>query len=231
VLLGKGALIFWNGISPGGDEEFLSWHVSEHIPERVGVPGFLRGRRYVAHNGNPRYFNFYETETPEVLHSPVYRERLDHPTAWTTKVIATFVDTSRTICRVVHTQGIGEGAWMQTIRFSFPKVRETCIAALIDLLKALPSRSPLVGAHLLEGTVPEAKPTRELELRGRPDEQIDGVILVESADQATIEALADRALANTTLAATGAGTLLRGTYQLQYSLTADPSSHAQCLSL
>ena len=120
---------------------------------------------------------------------------------------------------------------MQTIRFSFPKVRETCIAALIDLLKALPSRSPLVGAHLLEGTVLEVEPTRELELRGRPDEQIDGVILVESADQATIEALAAGALANTTLAATGAGTLLRGTYQVQYSLTADPSSHAQCLSL
>ena len=66
----KEHLVFWNGISPGGDEEFLSWHVSEHIPERVSVPGFLRGRRYVAHDGIPRYFNFYETETLEVLHSP-----------------------------------------------------------------------------------------------------------------------------------------------------------------
>jgi len=228
VLVGKGALVFWNGISPGGDEEFLSWHVSEHIPERVGIPGFLRGRRYVAHNGMPRYFNFYETETPEVLRSPIYLERLDHPTPWTTKVIATFVDTSRTICRVAHTQGIGEGAWMQTIQFSFPMVRETCIAALIDLLKALPSRSPLVGAHLLEGARFEADPTRELELRGRPDEQIDGVILVEAADQATLEALAGRALAKSALTATGAGTPLRGTYQLQYSLSANRSSRAQC---
>jgi hypothetical protein len=227
VLVGKGALVFWNGISPGGDEEFLSWHVSEHIPERVGIPGFLRGRRYVAHNGTPRYFNFYETETPEVLHSPVYRERLDHPTPWTTKVIATFVDTSRTICRVAHTQGIGEGAWMETIRFSFPEARQTCIAALIDLLKTLPPCSPLVGAHLLEGANSETEPTRELELRGRPDEQIDGVILVEAADRATLEARAGRTLTKSALTATGARALLRGTYQLQYSLSANPSSRAQ----
>lgn len=226
VLVGKGVLVFWNGISPGGDEEFLSWHVSEHIPERVSVPGFLRGRRYVAHDGIPRYFNFYETETLEVLRSPRYLERLDHPTPWTTRVIATFVDTSRTICRVAHTQGIGEGAWMQTTRFSFPKVRGTCITALIDLLKALPSHSPLVGAHLLEGARFEVEPTRELALRGHPDDQIDGVILVEAADQATIEALAVGALANTALTATGAGALLRGTYQLQYSLSANPSIRA-----
>ena len=71
---------------------------------------------------------------------------------------------------------------MQTIQFSFPMVRETCMAALIDLLKALPSRSPLVGAHLLEGVRFEADPTRELELRGRPDEQIDGSGPEERAD-------------------------------------------------
>lgn len=110
---------------------------------------------------------------------------------------------------------------MQTIRFSFPQVREACIAALIDLLKALPSRSPLVGAHLLEGAQSEANPTRELELRGRPDQQIDGVILVEAADQAMLEALAGGALAETALTAAGAKALLRGTYQLQYSLSAD----------
>lgn len=230
MLLGKGALVFWNGILPGGDDEFLSWHVSEHIPERIGVPGFLRGRRYVAHNGSPRYFNFYETETPEVLYSPVYLDRLDHPTPWTAKVIATFVDTSRTICRVAHTQGRGEGAWMQTIRFSFPKVREACVAAVINLLKGLPSCSPLVGAHLLEGARSEAKATRELELRGRPDEQIDGVILVEAADQVTLESFSGGPLSETALSTTGISALVRSTYQLQYSLSKDHSSRAQCSS-
>ena len=61
-LLGSGVLAIWNGVAPGYEAEFVEWHVKEHIPERVGVPGFLRGRRYVAVDGAPAYFNFYETE-------------------------------------------------------------------------------------------------------------------------------------------------------------------------
>nr|WP_306806066.1 DUF4286 family protein [Caballeronia sp. BR00000012568055] len=220
-MLGKAALAFWNGIQPGGDAEFLAWHVSEHIPERVGLPGFLRGRRYVANEVDvtrPRYFNFYETDTLDALESPVYRDRLDHPTPWTTKVVATFTDTSRTMCRVAHTQGMGEGAWMQTIRVSFPAERDVCIDALIALLTNLPTRTPLVGAHLLDGVQRETKPTRELELRGRPDAQIDGVLLIEAADEATLAALAREALSDEALMKTGVRALLRGTYRLEYSL-------------
>ena len=120
---------------------------------------------------------------------------------------------------------------METIRFSFPKVHEACIAALIALLQAVPSRSPLVGAHILEGSGFEEEPTCELALRGRPDEQIDGVILIETADHATLEAVAGTMLTNAALTATGAGTLLRGIYQLQYSLSsADVSTRARCWS-
>ncbi len=224
MMLGKAALAFWNGIAPGGDAEFLAWHVSEHIPERVGLPGFLRGRRYVASCGSPRYFNFYETESLDVLESPVYRDRLDHPTPWTTKVIATFVDTSRTMCRVAHSRGAGEGAWMQTIRFAFPSVasgaRDKSISKLISILDDLPARSAVVGAHLLDGVQRETQPTRELELRGRPDAQIDGVLLIEAADEGTLASLAERELADDTLHLAGVGSIVRGTYQLQYSLSA-----------
>lgn len=220
MMLGKAALAFWNGIQSGGDAEFLAWHVSEHIPERVGLPGFLRGRRYVASAGSPEYFNFYETESLDVLESAAYRERLDHPTPWTSQVVATFVDTSRTMCRVAYTQGCGEGAWMQTIRFRFPDAREACIEALSAALKTLPSRKPIVGAHLLDGVRREAKPTRELELRGQPDAQIDGVLLVEAADEASLALLAHDALSDDALTKIGISAVLRGTYQLQYSLSA-----------
>jgi len=48
AFLGKGAMVFWNDVIAEGEADFNHWHVFEHIPERVGVPGFLRGRRYVA---------------------------------------------------------------------------------------------------------------------------------------------------------------------------------------
>jgi len=219
-MLGKAALAFWNGIQAGGDAEFLAWHVSEHIPERIGLPGFIRGRRYVASEGSPPYFNFYEVESIDVLESAAYRDRLDHPTPWTTKVVATFVDTSRTQCRVEHTQGVGEGAWIQTIRFAFPEQRSQCIEALISVLEDLPAQMPLVGAHLLDGLRREQAVTRELQLRGQPDAQIDGVILVEAADGETLAMLANGPLADGALRGTGIHSVLRGTYQLQYSLSA-----------
>ena len=83
ALQGKGLLAIWNNIADGGDTEFLNWHIREHIPERVSISGFLRGRRYIAHEGHPKYFNFYETETPQILLSPAYRARLNAPTPWT----------------------------------------------------------------------------------------------------------------------------------------------------
>ena len=44
AFLGKGAMAFWNDVTADGEADFNHWHVFEHIPERVGVPGFLRGR-------------------------------------------------------------------------------------------------------------------------------------------------------------------------------------------
>jgi len=44
------------------------------------VPGFLFGRRHQAISGSAGYFNFYVVESPEVLTSKPYLERLDNPT-------------------------------------------------------------------------------------------------------------------------------------------------------
>jgi hypothetical protein len=48
-LLGKGVLAIWNGIAPEAEEDFVAWHVREHIPERVALPGFLRSEQTRAH--------------------------------------------------------------------------------------------------------------------------------------------------------------------------------------
>ena len=68
ALAGRGVLAIWNDIAPGGDAEFDHWQTSEHIPERVGVPGFLRGRRYTALIGSPR-------TSPSTRRSPWPRSR------------------------------------------------------------------------------------------------------------------------------------------------------------
>ena len=45
MLAGDGAVAIWNGIAEAGRAEFYAWHLHEHMPERVGIPGFVRGRQ------------------------------------------------------------------------------------------------------------------------------------------------------------------------------------------
>src|SRR5258708_31159805 len=130
ALIGHGVLAIWNGIAPAAEQDFVAWHVREHIPERVGLPGFLRGRRYVAVDGHPKYFNFYETETAAALSSPAYRARLNAPTEWTRRVVANFTDTSRTVCDVAFSVGVGEGSFIEAIVLETSAGAETFRAAV-----------------------------------------------------------------------------------------------------
>jgi len=58
-LAGRGAITIWQDVRPEAREDFFAWHNGEHIPERVGIPGFLRGRRYGALAGSPEFFTLY----------------------------------------------------------------------------------------------------------------------------------------------------------------------------
>ena len=42
--------------------EHDDWHTHEHLPERLSIPGFLRGTRWVAVRGSPRYTVLYEVD-------------------------------------------------------------------------------------------------------------------------------------------------------------------------
>src|SRR6266568_4077760 len=105
--LGKAILAFWADVDASGEADYNDWHTREHMPERCGVPGFLRGRRYVAVAAAPKYFMMYETETLETLASAAYVERLNNPTPWTRKSLALFRNSNRTACR--NTLSIARG--------------------------------------------------------------------------------------------------------------------------
>jgi hypothetical protein len=86
-VIGNAALAIWMDVDPAGEEDFNAWYSRQHLPERLGVPGFLRGRRYAAVGSAPAYFTLYETATADVLSSPAYLERLNDPTDWTRRAL------------------------------------------------------------------------------------------------------------------------------------------------
>ncbi|MDP6951691.1 MAG: hypothetical protein QGF53_02930, partial [Alphaproteobacteria bacterium] len=117
ALLGKGMMVFWHDFE-GDETDFLHWHSYEHMPERVGIAGFRRGKRFAAVDSAPRYLTYYETDSVATLTSEGYLARLNDPTPWTKRNLAGFRNSNRTLCAVAASVGHGQGAAMLSIRLS-----------------------------------------------------------------------------------------------------------------
>ena len=106
-IAGKGMLLTSMNVDAADEAEFNRWYDREHLEERVAIPGFLEARRYVAHDGSPKYLSLYSTETFEVLDSPAYRAALANQTAWSKANIARFKDMIRGVARITISRGVG----------------------------------------------------------------------------------------------------------------------------
>lgn len=104
-MIGDAALGIWMDVDAGGLEDFNAWYRRQHLPERLAVPGFLRGRRYESGGGDPRYFTLYETADAAVLSSAPYLERLNAPTDWTRRALPRIRRMVRNAYRRVATTG------------------------------------------------------------------------------------------------------------------------------
>lgn len=103
-LLGKAAMLLCFDIAEHDD-----WHTHEHLPERLSIPGFLRGTRWVALQGSPRYLVLHEVRDLGTLTSGPYLERLNHPTPWTAKMMPRYRGMTRGLCSVQASHGYGMG--------------------------------------------------------------------------------------------------------------------------
>lgn len=83
----KGFLLVTMQPPPALEEEFNAWYDSEHIPERLAVPGILSARRYVCAGGHPKYLAMYDLETHAVMNSPAYLTvAFENSSPWTKRV-------------------------------------------------------------------------------------------------------------------------------------------------
>jgi hypothetical protein len=177
-MLGKAAVTIWCDVAPGVREEFDHWHAHEHMPERLSIPGFLRGSRWVSADGGS-YFILYELESEATLTGAAYLERLNNPTPWSRKMMPHHRNMVRGLCRVEASSGRARGQWLLTAR---------CRSTTTLDLASLASRKGIVAAHLLRaiGTPPQ---TAEQKLRGG-DASPDGVALVTGYEEAAVRAAA-----------------------------------------
>ena len=154
-LLGGAVLVNWGGIMPDKEEDYNQWHSKEHMPERISLPGFLRGYRAMGIEGtnlNHKYFMMYEAKNKEVFVSKEYLERLNNPTKWTKEILSNYISPSRTICSVISSKSIGSGNFISTIRFLDEKFKKNHdLEKLKVFVREVTELQNITGMHFLEG--------------------------------------------------------------------------------
>ena len=150
TVLGRGAVAIWHDIAAEGREQFYAWHGTEHMPERVAIPGFLRGRRYVAIEADREFFNLYETRDASVVRGEEYKARLENPTPWTVETVRYFSNVARSLCAVEWTRGEADGGLVATLRYSVPAEEGSRhVTRIRPLLDALEQSPGVASVHLI----------------------------------------------------------------------------------
>ncbi len=222
-LAGMGAVAIWHDLDPAARDDFHEWHNREHMPERVGIPGFRRGRRYVAIRGTPEFFNLYEADSPETLTGQDYLNRLNAPTPWTRRVLPSFRKVARSVCRVAYTQGVGSGGVMLTLRFAIDAAHHdaTLDALRRRVLPPLVYGKGVTGVHLCLADIAASDiETRERSARADGTAVPAWIALIEGNGVPDVDAVAD-ALAPA-LAEHGAQSPERAVYRLEYTRLKTP---------
>jgi hypothetical protein len=224
-LKGSGFLAIWHDIKAEGEPEYNLWHTREHMPERLGVPGFEAGRRCVDRKlRKHRYFTLYEARSIDVFGSEPYRARLNAPSAWSNRVQPHFTNFVRSACRTAVSVGKGIGGAMATIRVNLASepgkgafaARSHALAHEIMLLDGVTS----VHIGMAEPTVTRVQ-TRESELRKLTGEDVfDAVVMVDGIGRRELERVMPR-IEGLLNAEAGVASKESAVYDLAYLLTSE----------
>jgi hypothetical protein len=180
-IAGKGMLLTSMNIDAEHEAEFNRWYDREHLEERVAIDGFLEARRYVAHDGNPKYLSLYSTESFEVLDSPAYRTALANQTAWSKANIARFQNMIRAVARITVSRGTGRGAALGIVRLRPQAGGEDKLrAALAEQLDPT-QLDGIISLHLIESDPALSKPITDDPSAPNPGAG-DWFVLIDATD-------------------------------------------------
>lgn len=191
-------LALWNDIDPSRIDEYERWHTLEHVPERVWVPGFRSGTRYVAtRSGQPRYFTRYELDDVSALDTAAYQDLVDHPTPWSASMRPAFANFLRKPCRQVAVEGATQGAALLVLRVVW-RERTDEAAVARGARRVLIDGAKKVVTKVTAGRVQTAGPQAMRNVDDAPAGD-DWVFLIEATSTETlkdVEALAKSILAS-----------------------------------
>ena len=188
----KAFLAIWHDLVPDGKIEWERWHTYEHMPERIGIPGFLGGRRYMNHD-DPKQccFTMYEGNNLSVFKSTPYLKRLNNPTPWTKKSALTFKNFTRGACKCVSTSGQknGYGGALMTIRLLKGKNFSKNFKYFDQLTSITNELDGIITSTLgiCNGETASTETTERKLRKGTPETSLEGVLIIDGYDETILK--------------------------------------------
>ncbi|CAN5677961.1 hypothetical protein BH11PSE7_BH11PSE7_37330 [soil metagenome] len=184
-------LALWNDIEPTRSAEYERWHTLEHVPERVWVPGFRAGTRYLRHSGpGARYFTLYEIDSPDALASADYDDLVRNPTPWSASMRPSFSNFLRLVYTVAGVHGKSRGAAVLVVRAVWDAAAGEPTAQALEAFAAalLKGGSSACVMRVEVGVASAAGPQAMANVDGAP-EGADRIFMLHTSNAAHLTAL------------------------------------------
>ena len=221
MLAGRGVMINWSDVAPEHRPAYYEWHSREHMVGRVAIPGFQRGRRYIAAAARRDFLVLYEVADLAVLTGADYLAKANAPSPLTQRTTPFVRNAVRGIAEVRASFGIGTGGHALTLRFD-PRAGEAERLArhlAEDALPRLAYRPDIAGAHFLVAD-PGASAIVPVERAGRPTAVPNWIVVLEGVSLDALDRAGDAGLSAESLRVHGAAERIdRETYSLQIVVT------------
>ena len=219
MLAGQAVMINWSDVAAEHRHAYYEWHCREHMVGRVALPGFLRGRRYIAAGASRDFLVCYEVESIDVLTSKAYLDKANAPSELTRRTTPFIKNSTRGLARVRKSLGVGTGGCALTLRFdarpgSEAELEKHLVSTALPALANIPE---ITGAHFCVADV-EASTIVPVERQGRPTAIPRWIVFVEGVTLEALDAAGDAHLSE--LSRYGcADAVERDTYTLQIMVT------------
>jgi hypothetical protein len=192
---GEAILLALLDYDPAHERDFNEWYNREHMRDRVvGLPGFLRGRRYISGGGNPKYAALYEAEHADSLTSDAYLELVRNPDDNSRRFLPHFIGAIRLMGHLVTTAGEGEGGVAGFYLFDAHEGKKDSLRAwLAGTVPGMVNERGIVATHVWEASTELSGVSKRVHLRRAPDRMADFVVMIEAAQAYNLAAV-DRLL-------------------------------------
>ena len=222
MLLGLGVMINWNNVVPENRPAYDAWHCHEHMAGRLTIPGFLRGRRYIAAVPDQArsFLTMYEVENLEVLTSDAYFAKANSPSPLTQRTSPVVRDAVRGLSRVRASMGPAMGGMALTLRFDPQPGHEAALEKFLtqSALPQIAQRVDIAGVHLMVADK-AASAVVPVERHNRPTQIPNWIVMIEGFTLAAIHNAGKTVLPDSVLVANGCtGMIERDSYALQFTL-------------